>query len=99
MELENISMWAGFNARYYTDHLPKQVVHYMRNLKQPPSSLDVAVETLRITKRCASECLMYGIVTYDLNIAKPVMPIEATEAPLYDDVLIVFGAFHIQIVS
>ena len=97
LELENIPMWAGFNARYYTDHLPKQVVHYMPNLKQPPTSMDVVVETLRITKRCASECQQkYGIVTYDLNIAKSAMQIQATEAPLYDDVFIMFGAFHIQ---
>ena len=90
-------MWAGFNASYYTDHLPKQVVHCMPNLKQPPTSMDVVVETLRITKRCASECQQkYGIVTYDLNIAKPAMQMQATEAPLYDDVFIMFGAFHIQ---
>ena len=59
--------------------------------------MDSIQETLRITQRCAKECNQkFGIVTYDLNAAKPAMQIQVTEQPQYNDVFIMLGAFHIE---
>ena len=52
LSLENIQMWDGLNSWSYVDNLPKQIVMYMLNMKQAPTSLDVVAETLRITQRC-----------------------------------------------
>ena len=37
----------------------------------------------------------YAIVIYDLAIAKPALQIQAQESPVFDNVFICFGAFHI----
>lgn len=91
-------MWIGFNAGLSsTDRLPKQEVRYMPNLKQPITSLDVVQETLLTTQRCAEECQQqYGVVSYDLNAAKPAWQIQITEAPRFDNVFIMPGSFHIE---
>ena len=65
-------MWVGFNSKYHEDRIPKQIVRYMPNMIQPITSLDTVQETLKLTRLCAKECNQkYGIVTYDLNAAKP----------------------------
>ena len=70
-------MWVGFNAIFYKDELPKQEVRYMPNLKEPITSLSVVRKTLQTTQKCAEECNQdYGLVTYDLNAAKPAMQIQ-----------------------
>ena len=54
----------------------------MPNLKEPITSLAVVRHTLETTQKCAEECHQeYGVVTYDLNAAKPAMQIQATESP------------------
>ena len=66
-------------------------------MRQPITSLDVIQETLVLTQRCAEECRQqYGVVTYDLNAAKPAMQIQATEKPKYDNVFIMPGVFHVE---
>ena len=52
LQLENIPMWAVFNSQSFIDTAPKQVVLYMPNLNQPPTSLAVVMETLHITQQC-----------------------------------------------
>ena len=91
-------MWVGFNSKYHEDRIPKQIVRYMPNMIQPITSLDTVQETLKLTRLCAKECNQkYGIVTYDLNAAKPAFQIQATENPLYDDIFIMLGPFHIEL--
>ena len=85
LQAENIPMWVGFNAKYYVDSLPKQVVLHMPSMKHPITSLSVVQDTLRMTQRCAQEC--------NLNAAKPAWQIQATEKPKYD-VFIMARAFH-----
>jgi len=64
----------------------------------PPTRLDVVLETLKKSQKVAEECgELYAIVTYDLAIAKPAMQIRDQEAPVYDNVFILFGAFHISL--
>ena len=89
-------MWCGWNALVTPDLLPKQSIGYMENLNLPPTRLDVIAETLKISQRVTDECgEKYAVVTYDLAVAKPAMQMQAVESPLYDHVLICFGAFHI----
>lgn len=99
MNLGNVPMWVGFNALLHTDELPEQVVLYMKNLNMPIISLDVIQETLVTTQKCAKEVgQQYGVVTYDLNAAKPAMQMQVTDAPRYDDVFIMPGSFHVEMV-
>ena len=89
-------MWSGWNAKGSTDHLPAQVIAYMNNINLPSTRLDVVAETLRQSQEVARECgESYAIVTYDLAIAKPALLIQAEETPLYDNVFVCFGGFHI----
>ncbi|RUM44802.1 MAG: hypothetical protein DSY80_04010, partial [Desulfocapsa sp.] len=91
-------MWTGWNAMITNDPLPPQVISYMDNISLPPSRLDVVAETLRISQREASECdEPYAIVHYDLAVAKPALQIQAAEAPMFDNVFICFGPFHIEL--
>lgn len=93
----NIPMWVGFNVQFQEDCLPQQEIMYMPNLNKPITSLSAVQETLRITQRCARECeQQYGIVTYDLAVAKPAVQIQTTDQPKFDDIFIMYGPFHIQ---
>ena len=52
---------------------------------------------MRIAQKVASKCNEeYALVTYDLAIAKPACQIQAEESPQFDNVFIMFGAFHIM---
>ena len=95
---DELPMWVGFNAKLTADDkLPRQEVHYMPNLRQPITSLDVINQTLITTQRCARECNQeYGVVSYDLNAAKPAMQIQASEKPKFHDVFIMPGTFHVE---
>jgi len=96
-ETDVLPMWVGFNARFYKDELPKQEVRYIPNLKEPIASLSVVRQTLQTTQRCAEECSQnYDLATYDLNAAKPALQIQARESPLFDNIFIMSGAFHIE---
>jgi len=95
--MESIPMWTGFNAWNYVDHLPKQVVLYMPNIDRSPTNNDVVAETLSITQKCAQECGQpYGVVTYDLDVGNRAIKIQVTERPRFDNIFIMFGAFHLQ---
>ena len=93
---EKTPMWTGWNSLVMEDPLPRQQIGYMENINLPPTRLDVVAETLKQTQRVAMECNQpYIVVTYDLAIAKPALQIQATESPLYDNIFICFGAFHV----
>ena len=67
-------MWVGFNALLHTENLPEQVILYMNFFNLPITSLDVIQDTHVTTQSCAKEVgQRYGIVTYDLSVAKPAM--------------------------
>jgi hypothetical protein len=97
LHLGETPMWAGWNALITNDPLPIQTISYMDNLTLPPTRLDVVAETLRISQQVASECdKQYAIVHYDLAVAKPAMQIQQAESPRFDNIFIMFGAFHIE---
>ena len=39
---------------------------------------------------------MYGLVTYDLDVAKTAHKIQVTSQPEFDNLFIMFGVFHIE---
>lgn len=89
-------MWRGWNSLVVKDTLPLQEIGYMENIELPPTRLDVVRETLIRSQKVALECgEEYSIVTYDLAIAKPALQIQDQESPMFDNVFICFGAFHI----
>ena len=71
-------------------------VCYMKHIQFPPNRVDVVRETLKRSQAVSRECRqMYTIVTYDLAIAKIAKQIQSEDFPQFDDVYIMFGAFHI----
>ncbi len=92
-----IPLWSGWNSLIHTDTLPQQRICYLQNINLPPTRLDVVAETLRTAQKIAQECNEpYAIVTYDLAIAKPASQIRNTEDPLFKNLFIMWGAFHIM---
>ena len=97
LKVPETPMWVGFNSQIAKDPLPKQKVLYMPNLRHPITGLDVIQETLNITQHCADDIgQKYGIVTYDLNAAKPAFQMQVTEIPKYDRLFIMPGPFHLE---
>lgn len=92
----DVPMWGGFNARIHQDRLKKQVVHYMPNLNQPITKNEVVADTMRTALKCAEECgQTYGLVTYDLDVAKTAHKIQVTDQAEFNNLFIMFGVFHI----
>ena len=93
----DLPMWHGWNSLKEVDINPQQKVFYMQHIKLPPTRNDVVKETLMRSQIVASECNEpYALVTYDLAVAKIAKQIQATEKPLFDNVFIMFGSFHIE---
>ena len=89
-------MWCDWNSLVLKDHLPIQQIGFMENIELPPPRLDVVRETLVRSLKVSEECgETYAIVTYDLAIAKPALQVQAQESPIFDNIFICFGAFHI----
>jgi hypothetical protein len=97
LALSEIYMWAGWNSLVTGAPLAQQRIAYMENLNLPPTWLDVVAEILQISQKVTNECGdVYSVVHYDLAVAKPAMQIQAEETPLYDNIFICFGPFHIN---
>ena len=91
-------MWVGFTALLHTENVPEQVILYMNFFNLPITSLDVIQDTFVTTQRCAKDVgQRYGIVTYNLNAAKPAMQMQITDAPKYDDLFTMPEPFHIEL--
>ena len=91
-----IPMWVGWNTLATADSEMKQRVCYMKHIQLPPNRVDVVRETLKRLQVVSRECRqMYTIVTYDLAIAKIAKQIQSEDFPQFDDVYIMFAAFHI----
>ena len=94
---DKLPTWVAWNSIFTTDHLPRQTICYLQNICLPPTRMDVIAETLKIAQQVATECKEeYAVVTYDLGIAKPASQLQAQESPKYDNVFVMFGAFHIM---
>ena len=90
-------MWVGWTSLIHPQNLHIQKIWYMRQLNQSPTSNSVVVETMKKAQRIAEEAHKDNIaVTHDPAIAKVAMQIQMEESPLYDNLFIAMGAFHIE---
>ena len=97
---EAVPMWVvGWNVLSTPpSELPVQKVWCLPQINQSPTSNSVVQETLRrslqIAEESGRECIAS---TFDLAIAKIAFQIKEQEAPAFDKVFILLGAFHIEL--
>ena len=93
----NTPMWAGWNAERVYDCRKQMKVWYLPQINQSPTSNAVVVETMKRSQKLAEEsnksCM---VVTYDLAIAKIALQIQAQEKPVFDNLFISLGSFHVE---
>ena len=66
-------------------------------MPRPITSLGVVQQTLKTAQECAKECKQpYAFATYDLAAAKPAMRIQSSQAPKFDNIMILMSAFHTE---
>ena len=88
----------GFNSYYHVDDLPQHRIAYKDQIFSSPTKNEVVKETLVQTLRCVSEVgQKYIIVSCDLVIALKAYSIQKLESRMFDDILILFGNFHIEL--
>ena len=93
----NIVIGTGWNAERVHDSGPQQRFFYMKHIQAPPTRTDVAKETMKRSLKVAQECGdTFGLVSYDLAIAKIAKQLQREEVPAFDSLFIMFGAFHTQ---
>lgn len=98
LDIPNTPMWIGFQSRIIKDNLPIHKISYLPQINESPTSTSVVKETLNIALRVAEECQQqYMHVTYDLAISKIALQIQHTEQPLYNNLFISLGPFHIML--
>ncbi|KAL4702648.1 hypothetical protein ACJJTC_016455 [Scirpophaga incertulas] len=98
LKIPNIPMWVGFNSQFVEDiNSSRQKICYLTPINESPTAKNVVLETLKETQKIATEVKQSEIaVTYDLAIAKIAMQIQSIEKPLFDNVFIHLGSFHIM---
>ena len=91
-------MWIGFNSlQLQQDDKPQQIIRYLPQLNQSPTSTSVVAELLNRSLIVMNEQGKTAIaVTFDLAIAKIAMQIQKTDSPRFDQVFVNIGAFHIE---
>lgn len=90
-------MWLGHNCQMIADNSTVQKVKYLPPINAFPVTYDVVYETLDYALSIAQKCNQQKIiVTYDLAIAKMALQIQSQEKPLYDDIFVNLGGFHMQ---
>uniref|UniRef100_A0A6P7FRI3 Uncharacterized protein LOC114331907 n=1 Tax=Diabrotica virgifera virgifera TaxID=50390 RepID=A0A6P7FRI3_DIAVI len=97
LEIPNTPLWVGFNSKIISDDSTQQRVSYLTPINLSPTNQSVVYLTLRQAQQIASECKQnYMQVSYDLAIAKMALQIQNIEKPLFDNVFIRLGDFHIM---
>ena len=70
----------------------------MKPIHLPPTRTDVVKETMKRSIDIAYTIKQrQTFVTYDLAIAKIAKRIQSEESPVYDNLFIMFGSFHIEL--
>ena len=91
-------MWNGWNSERVNENGPKQCVFYMKHIQAPPTRIDVVRETMERSLDVARECGdSFGLMSYNLVIAKIAKQLQREESPSFDDLFIMFGACHTQL--
>ncbi len=92
----NTLMWTGWNSWIVKDVLPLQRVRYLPQIDASPTRVEVVKETMERSLRILKECNQrYISVTYDLAIAKQALCIQSMEKPIFNNLFIQLGSFHI----
>jgi len=91
-------MWTGWSAERLHDDGPQQRIFYMKYIQVPPTRSDVVKETVKRSLNVAWKCGdTFGVVhAYDLAIATIAKQLQREDAPTFDSLFIMFGAFHTQ---
>lgn len=99
LEIPDTPMWVGFNSKFVKDiNTSRQKICYLTPINESPTAKNVVLETLKESQKIAEEVKQCEIeVTYDLAIAKVAMQIQSMEKPLFDNVFIHLGSFHIML--
>lgn len=88
-------MWTGYVAKNFEENSKIQKIEYLLQINDSPTDLKVVKEAMRRSLVIADECgKEYFNVTYDLNMAKYAMRIQAAEDE-FKRLFIQFGTFHI----
>ena len=98
LEVPRTPMWVGFNSLIVIDNSLKQKISYLNPVNASSTDKKIVYETMRVSQLIAQECCQKSIeVTYDLAIAKFAFQIQSVESPLFDNLFIHLGDFHIQL--
>lgn len=90
--------WNIWNARNVIDNNSKQNIAYLPQINESPTKDAVVFKTLQIASEIAVECSQpYILTTYDLAIAKKAYRIQEENEPLFKNVFILLGPFHIKL--
>ena len=91
-------MWVGWNAMIVPHDKRLHKIWYLPQINESPTSNAVVAETMKRSLCIASESGKQSItVTYDLAIAKLAMQIQSEEQPVFDNVFVALGSFHIEL--
>ena len=70
----------------------------MKPIQLPPTRTDVVKETMKRSIDIANTVKQrQAFVTYELAIAKIAKRIQSEESPVYNNLFIMFGSFHIEL--
>ncbi|KAJ8966822.1 hypothetical protein NQ314_003284 [Rhamnusium bicolor] len=97
LNLPNTPSWVGFNSIIHDDKSCQQRISYLTAINCSPINNAVVYETMKQCQRAANECKeVYMQVTYDLAISKIALQIQSKESPLFNNLFVHIGSFHIM---
>ena len=83
-----------------TDVLPQTTIAYMDPIFLPPTRNYVVQEIMIRSVKIAQETnRRYAVVTYDLAIALNAYCVQALQSPTFDNLIILLGNFHLELVG
>ena len=95
--MKPLPRFSGLYSQFVEDALPHQKICYMDQISASPTRNDVVRETMMRSLNVAKETKQeYAIVSCDLAVALKAYSIQYLDAPLFDNLLILLGNFHLK---
>ena len=95
---DKIPTWTGWNVINSTNVAEKQIVCHLKPIQLPPTRTDIVKETMKRSIDIANTVKQrQAFVTNDLAIAKITKRIQSEESPVFDNLFIMYGSFHIEL--
>ena len=70
----------------------------MDPISQPPTRNDVVQERMMRSVKVSQETKQgYAVVTYDIAVALKAYSIQALQAPIFDNGIVMLGNFHLEL--